>query len=162
MTKKPSAGRVTRATAGKCLCGGITFTFSAEPNWPHYCCCDDCQKWSGAPAVAWVDFPQSSFGLGDPEKLLRKHKSGGLAHRAFCSRCGSSLFAIDDDGPGFDETERHSAFDPFFRGKSSARTGTTLGLGLSLVKRIAMAHGGDAWIEPREGGTTVACSVRRT
>jgi hypothetical protein len=104
MIKKPSVGRLTRATTGKCLCGRITFTFSAEPNWPHYCCCDDCQKWSGAPAVAWVDFPQSSFGLGDPENLLRKYKSGGLAHRAFCSRCGSSLFAIDDDGKNMSVT----------------------------------------------------------
>jgi hypothetical protein len=49
-------------------------------------------------------FPQSSFGLGDPEKLLRKHKSGGLAHRAFCSQCGSSLFAIDDDGKNMSVT----------------------------------------------------------
>jgi hypothetical protein len=42
--------------------------------------------------------------LGDPEKLLRKHKSGGLAHRAFCSQCGSSLFAIDDDGKNMSVT----------------------------------------------------------
>jgi hypothetical protein len=86
------------------LCGGIEFTFSAAPDWPHYCCCDDCQRWSGAPAVAWVDFPQSSFQLFDPQDLLRTFKSSPIARRAFCSRCGSSLFAIDDDGKNMSVT----------------------------------------------------------
>ena len=99
--------------------------------------------------------------LGNLLENARDHGHGATALRVIVE-AERVVFAIDDDGPGFDETERHSAFDPFFRGKSSARTGTTLGLGLSLVKRIAIAHGGDAWIEPREGGTTVACSVRRT
>jgi hypothetical protein len=97
--KKPIARRVSSKTyPGRCLCGGVRFVFSAEPNWPHYCCCDDCQKWSGAPAVAWVDFPQAGFRVTRGSRLLRRFKSSPIAERAFCTRCGSSLFAIDDDG----------------------------------------------------------------
>ncbi|MBU6182936.1 MAG: GFA family protein [Verrucomicrobia bacterium] len=97
--KKPQAKRVSASSyTGACLCGGIRFTFHAEPDWPHYCCCDDCQKWSGAPAVAWVDFPQSAFHIDDEKAYLRRFKSSPIAHRAFCSNCGTSLFAIDDDG----------------------------------------------------------------
>ena len=92
------------AYSGSCLCGGIKFIFDSQPNWPHYCCCDDCQKWSGAPAVAWVDFPQTSFHITDEQGYLRKFKSSPITHRAFCSHCGTSLFAIDDDGKNMSVT----------------------------------------------------------
>jgi hypothetical protein len=51
-----------------------------------------------------VDFPQSSFQLSDPQALLRTFKSTPIARRAFCSRCGSSLFAIDDYGQNMSVT----------------------------------------------------------
>ena len=102
---QPKAKRFgSKHFSGRCLCGGIQFEFSSQPDWPHYCCCDDCQKWSGAPTVAWVDFPQVAFKLSDPQNLLRKFKSSPIAQRAFCSQCGSSLFAIDDDGKNMSVT----------------------------------------------------------
>jgi len=97
--KTPKAGRIiAKSYSGGCLCGAVRFSFDATPVLPHYCCCDDCQKWSGAPAVAWVDFTQASFHLTDENQYLKKFKSSPIAHRAFCSNCGASLFAIDDDG----------------------------------------------------------------
>lgn len=103
--KKPKARRViAKLYSGSCLCGSIRFAFDAAPDWPHYCCCDDCQKWSGAPAVAWVDFPQASFHLTDGNQFLKRFKSSPIAHRAFCSNCGASLFAIDDDGKNMSVT----------------------------------------------------------
>jgi two-component system OmpR family sensor kinase len=64
-------------------------------------------------------------------------------------------FEVLDRGPGFSESARTRAFDPFFRGASRetpAHDGGALGLGLSLVARIARAHGGRAFAENREGG----------
>jgi len=60
------------------------------------------------------------------------------------------VFAVEDEGPGFGEAERGRVFDAFYRGEN--RAGASLGLGLSLVSRIATAHGGRAWIEDVEGG----------
>jgi two-component system OmpR family sensor kinase len=58
------------------------------------------------------------------------------------------IFAVEDAGPGFGTSEREKVFEPFYRGEH--RAGASLGLGLSLVRRIAQAHGGEAWIEDRE------------
>lgn len=60
------------------------------------------------------------------------------------------VFAVEDHGPGFGAEEREKVFAPFYRGEH--RAGASLGLGLSLVHRIATAHGGRAWIEDVEGG----------
>jgi signal transduction histidine kinase len=55
-----------------------------------------------------------------------------------------------DTGPGFSAEGRERAFEPFFTTKAE---GT--GLGLSVAKRIATAHGGHVSIEAAEGRTTV-------
>ncbi len=54
---------------------------------------------------------------------------------------------VEDAGPGFGDADLARAFEPFFR-----KTGSGLGLGLSLVDRIARAHGGSARAVNREGG----------
>lgn len=52
-------------------------------------------------------------------------------------------FAIADRGPGVDPAEKRSVFNPFFRGKKAIDNQIHgLGIGLSLVKRVAETHGG--------------------
>ena len=46
---------------GGCLCNETTFTARGEPSNPHLCSCTMCQKSSGAPTVAWVEFPLATF-----------------------------------------------------------------------------------------------------
>ncbi|MGE0789205.1 MAG: sensor histidine kinase [Sandaracinaceae bacterium] len=65
------------------------------------------------------------------------------------------VFAVDDRGPGFGKDERQKVFEAFYRGEH--RAGGSLGLGLSLVARIARAHGGHAWIEDADGGGARVC-----
>jgi two-component system osmolarity sensor histidine kinase EnvZ len=55
---------------------------------------------------------------------------------------------IDDDGPGIPEDQREDAFRPFHRlddGRSQNVAGT--GLGLTLARDFARAHGGDIRLE---------------
>ncbi len=63
---------------------------------------------------------------------------------------------VEDRGAGFGEGEEARVFEPFYRRSEQG----SLGLGLSLVKRIAEAHGGRAYAENRlEGGARVAIAL---
>ena len=57
---------------------------------------------------------------------------------------------VEDDGPGFGRKSLEHAFDPFF---SQRAAGRRPGLGLTVVRRIAEAHGGTASVHNgSEGG----------
>ncbi len=55
-------------------------------------------------------------------------------------------FEVIDRGPGVPKDELPRIFEPFYR--SGQRGHGNLGLGLSLVDRIARAHGGSAAARP--------------
>jgi signal transduction histidine kinase len=76
----------------------------------------------------------------------RVHGGGAVAVRA-CRRGPQIAVEVDDAGPGVPEARRPEAFRAF-----SPSSGGGLGLGLALVSRIAVAHGGGAWIADRPGG----------
>ncbi len=68
--------------------------------------------------------------------------------------------AVLDSGSGFPDGLKDMAFDSFVRGQRGG--GSSLGLGLSLVRRVAGAHGGSCWVKSRlEGGSEVGFSVAR-
>ena len=76
---------------------------------------------------------------------------GGGVTRVAVRRAGAAVeVAIDDAGPGFSDDDLPKVFEPFFR-KGRGDAGS-LGLGLSLVARIARAHGGAAGAGNRDGG----------
>ena len=64
---------------------------------------------------------------------------------------GRVQFVVTDQGHGFTSEQLENAFQPFQRANGSERK-DGLGLGLSLVRRIAEAHGGRAWARNREQG----------
>jgi signal transduction histidine kinase len=72
-------------------------------------------------------------------------------------------FAVRDRGPGFSDDALKRAFDRFYQGQAQrAKSSSSLGLGLALVRRIARAHGGEAFAENgAEGGARVGFSVSR-
>jgi two-component system nitrogen regulation sensor histidine kinase NtrY len=58
------------------------------------------------------------------------------------------VLAIEDDGPGIPPAERERVFEPYRSGKAGG-----MGLGLTLVKGIVLAHGGAITVEDgRVGG----------
>lgn len=64
---------------------------------------------------------------------------------------------IEDRGPGIEPSLLPSIFEPFVRAEASrnARSGG-YGLGLSIARRIAQAHGGTLILENRAGGGLAA------
>ena len=81
---------------GTCLCGNIQYRANGKPAFPHLCSCRTCQLWSGAPTVAWVEFPIDGFSWTGPGGEPALHQSSAKTRRGFCAECGSTLCAIDD------------------------------------------------------------------
>jgi len=110
------------------------------------------------------DYATGMVAIGDAEKLrqvvlnlvvnaLEAMKDGGVltARTARDESTERITIAIEDTGPGIDQTVRAQVFDPFFTTKEG---GT--GLGLSIVRKIVDQHAGDVRLESEPGrGTTV-------
>jgi two-component system, OmpR family, sensor histidine kinase MprB len=62
--------------------------------------------------------------------------------------------AVLDRGPGLSEPDLARVFDRFYR-TAAARSLPGSGLGLSIVREVAVAHGGTTFAAPREGGGLV-------
>lgn len=99
---------------------------------------------------------------GDPTLLRRAlanllrnaREHGGGATSLVIEPAGGRLrIAVEDSGPGLDPEARGRLFEPFVQlPTGAAHTRGALGLGLYLVRRVALAHGGDVVAEPRIGG----------
>jgi signal transduction histidine kinase len=66
---------------------------------------------------------------------------------------GQLRICVRDEGPGIPEAELERVFDPFYRleGSRSRSTGGT-GLGLTIARNIAQAHGGELVLRNRPAG----------
>lgn len=73
---------------------------------------------------------------------------------------GASIeVAVRDHGPGIPKDAMRRVFERFYRGAHETDTRGS-GIGLSLVKQIAQAHGGHAWARnAKDGGAVVGFSL---
>ena len=79
---------------GSCLCGSIRYTIEGELSDFGYCHCQSCRKASGTAHAANASVDRSRFRLNDPDGYLNEYESSPGKVRAFCSQCGSPLFAF--------------------------------------------------------------------
>jgi two-component system phosphate regulon sensor histidine kinase PhoR len=64
----------------------------------------------------------------------------------------SAMFSVADEGPGIPAKDLSRLFERFYRvDRARSRELGGTGLGLAIVRHIALAHGGDASAESREG-----------
>ena len=80
---------MTNSLSGRCLCGGVTITLDSFDGHVGACHCGMCRRWSGGPSLT-VNGGKTMHISG--EAHLRRFRSSDWAERAFCERCGSSLF----------------------------------------------------------------------
>jgi two-component system OmpR family sensor kinase len=98
----------------------------------------------------------------DPTLLLRalanlidnaRSHGGGVDALVVRASARGVVFEALDRGPGFAVGEETRVFESFYqRPGAEPREKGALGLGLTLVKRIAEAHGGRAFAHNRDGG----------
>ncbi|MFE0962496.1 HAMP domain-containing sensor histidine kinase [Streptomyces fungicidicus] len=75
-------------------------------------------------------------------------------HVAGPARAGTVRVEVRDRGPGIADDDLIRVFDRFYRA-ADARSLPGSGLGLSIVREVALAHGGAPYAFRREGGGTV-------
>lgn len=118
-----------------------------------------------------IDVQDEGRILGDSTLLHRAlanlihnaHEHGNGVERVAAMRRGDRLvLCVEDNGPGLPLTERQKLFEPFVQNTDRTQQATgkgTLGLGLFLVRRIAMAHGAEIIAEDvPAGGARVGLS----
>jgi heavy metal sensor kinase len=82
-----------------------------------------------------------------------KYTQSGGAIRLSVTACGDkAVLEVEDNGMGIPEEARPHIFERFFRvDKARSREMGGAGLGLSIVKSICTAHGGQVDFQSREG-----------
>jgi signal transduction histidine kinase len=74
---------------------------------------------------------------------------------------GSARICVADDGPGVPEPDRERIWDRFVRlDNDRSREGGGSGLGLAMVRELAVAHGGTAEISAMEHGSGAEFVIR--
>lgn len=72
-------------------------------------------------------------------------------------------FCVQDNGAGIAEANLPHVFDRHWRGESSARRSAGSGLGLTIVRGLVQAHGGETWVHSAEGaGSSFYCTLPTT
>lgn len=69
-------------------------------------------------------------------------------------RDGRMQLSVHNEGPPISAEEKERIFEPFERGAASSRGRKGWGIGLTLVRGIIDAHGGNISVESDHGGTT--------
>ena len=110
-----------------------------------------------------VDLPTVNI---DPDRLgqalgnllsnaVKYTEPGGRVCAEAGMQAREAWIRVVDDGPGIDLDEQKLIFTPFYRSKHVRRQPTGTGLGLTIARDLAVAHGGRLEVQsmPGEGST---------
>ncbi|HET8547020.1 MAG TPA: ATP-binding protein [Bryobacteraceae bacterium] len=113
------------------------------------------------PALPPARIDRRLFGLAVRQLLdnaFRYSPAGTPVRVSVVREAGTIAVAITDQGAGIPAEEQARIFDRFYRGRA-AQSIHGSGLGLSIAKRVAQAHGGDVVVASRPGETTFTLRI---
>jgi hypothetical protein len=87
---------------GGCQCGRVRYTVDVDNDDAYLCHCRMCQRATGGVSIAYKNVPiEKVTWAREPDW----YRSSPIAHRPFCSTCGTPLgFAFLDDARNIDIT----------------------------------------------------------
>ncbi|MEL7199268.1 MAG: GFA family protein [Pseudomonadota bacterium] len=80
--------RIADPVSGRCLCGSVTIILKNAHKEVDVCHCSMCQQWVGS---MYAGIETDNFQVTGEDHISR-YQSSEWAERAFCSKCGSSLW----------------------------------------------------------------------
>jgi two-component system, OmpR family, sensor kinase len=116
---------------------------------------------AAAPAIACVDRTRIRQALDNLLANVRAHTPAGTPASVLVARRADRIeIEVRDAGPGMQPDVQAHAFDRFYRGDPSRSSDSGgAGLGLSVVRAIAEAHGGSARLGETAAGTSVVVEI---
>jgi signal transduction histidine kinase len=109
-----------------------------------------------------VQVPDGALSVPGVNKLLRRavrnllenarRHANGPANVTLSLDSGQARIRVCDSGPGVPEAYQDRIFEPFYRLPGASERDGGMGLGLALVKSIALRHGGSVHCSNRDGG----------
>lgn len=121
--------------------------------------CDVSFEVIGTPALVFIDAIMMSEAI---ENLLDNAvrygcKDGGTVSVRLTFAQDRAIVRIEDSGPGIPKESRGRLFDRFYRVQDDASGGC--GLGLAIVRDVAIAHGGQARLAKSDRGAAFELQV---
>jgi signal transduction histidine kinase len=108
--------------------------------------------------------------IGDPELVrqllailldnaLKYTPAGGSVTTHVFMKDSRAIVAVEDNGPGIEESALPHVFDRFYRSEEARRTAVGAGLGLSIARWIVLVHGAELRVASWPGrGTRIEAS----
>lgn len=87
----------TKHLVGGCLCGGVRYEVSGSPLYAGYCHCSQCRRFSGSAFSAFAGVRAEQLRIAHGEEHIGTYSKTGGTQLRFCTRCGSSLYALKVD-----------------------------------------------------------------
>lgn len=84
------------------------------------------------------------------DNAIRYGREGGFVRLGLRTDENGAEISVEDDGCGIAQSDLPHVFDRFWRA-DRARASSGTGVGLSIVRAVAKAHGGEATAESKEG-----------
>jgi hypothetical protein len=96
--ERRSVGGASMAS-GRCLCGAFEYTVDGSFGDVRYCHCGQCRRVSGTAFSANARIHRSQWSLRGPRDQITEYEQGPGRFKAFCSKCGSPLYARSEHDP---------------------------------------------------------------
>lgn len=84
---------------GSCLCGAVAYRVDGPVDSASHCYCTMCQKQHGAGAGTYANVARAAVTIDSGAAFVIEYASSDHGRRAFCQRCGSTLFWRSEETP---------------------------------------------------------------